>query len=199
MSSCVEPGIDPLPTQTGEWRVRPADSYAFRQFYLAHFDEVMGLIIRFGIVQQDAEDLAQRVFLVALRHLGQDGIQQPKAWLRAVAIRIVHEHFRWWKVRRAGAWLLEQSWAGRTKDDQSPERDALATETLQRVRRVLYQMSQKLRDALVLLDIEGISSREAAQLLGVPHNTLRSRHILAREEFKQLWQRAEAQRMKSHD
>jgi DNA-directed RNA polymerase specialized sigma24 family protein len=48
-------------------------------------------------------------------------------------------------------------------------------------------MSHKLRDAFVLLDIDGMSARDAAELLGISHNTMRSRHNLAREEFKRLW------------
>jgi len=60
-------------------------------------------------------------------------------------------------------------------------------------------MSNKLRDALVLLDIEGVPPHEAAQLLGVPRNTVRSRHILAREEFKRLWDRTQQRREISND
>jgi DNA-directed RNA polymerase specialized sigma24 family protein len=127
----------------------------------------MSFILRFGIGHQEAEDLAQLT---------------------------IHEYFRWWRVRRAARWLVEQSWAGRTQYEVSPERDSIANESLQRVRYVLHRMSHKLRDALVLLDIEGVSAHEAARLLGVPRNTMRSRHVLAREEFKRLWDRTQQRR-----
>jgi DNA-directed RNA polymerase specialized sigma24 family protein len=48
-------------------------------------------------------------------------------------------------------------------------------------------MSIKLRDTLILLDVEGMPPSEAARALGVPRNTMRSRHRLARDEFKRLW------------
>jgi len=51
----------------------------------------------------------------------------------------------------------------------------------------------------VLLDIEGLSSREAAQLLGISHNTVRSRHNLARDEFKRLWLDAQSRKEKLND
>jgi len=114
-------------------------------------------------------------------------------------MRIIREHFRWWKVRRAASWLVEHSWAGRTEDDLSPEREAAAGESLRQVRSVLRQMSGKLRDALVLLDVEGLSPREAALLLGVPLNTLRSRRLLAREEFKRLWDRLQQRKERCDD
>jgi len=175
---------------------RPALSAAdcdFRSFYCSHFDEVTGFVLRFGIESHDAEDLVQRVFMVALRHFTSaetETVELPSAWLRAIALRTIHEYFRWWRVRRAASWLVEQSWAGRAKDDANPERDVLANESLQHVRSVLFRMSSKLRDALVLLDINGMSPGEAARLLGIPRNTMRSRHNLARAEFKRLWDRA---------
>jgi RNA polymerase sigma-70 factor, ECF subfamily len=170
--------------------IRPTQSRRFRQLYQANFDVVMRFILRFGIGRQDAEDLTQRVFLVAYRRCGDaEALESPEAFLRGVAVRVIHEHFRWWKVRRAKSWLVEHSWAGREEDEVDPERELLAGESLAQVREVLHRMSGKLRDAFVLLDVEGISTSEAAELLNVPVNTLRSRHGLAREEFKRLWSR----------
>ena len=57
----------------------------------------------------------------------------------------------------------------------------------------------KLRDAFVLIDIDGLTAREAAKLLGVSHNTMRSRHILARGEFKRLWERTQLREERSDD
>ena len=189
-----------LPEAKASVAVPAADKYEFCRLYQQHFDEVMGFVLRFGISAVDAEDLVQRVFVVALRRSDvAQAIEQPSAWLRAVALHVIHEHFRWWRVRRAGSWLVEQTWAGRQQDDMSPERQALAGESLQRVRCVLHRMSGKLRDAFVLLDVEGLSSREAAQLLGISHNTMRSRHNLAREEFKRLWQGTQSSKEKFND
>ena len=200
VSSCLEPGADALHTVQ---RIPPARSKAertFRTFYLTHFDSVVRFVLRFGIESQDAEDLVQRVFVVALRQLeSSQPLQQPEAWLRAVALNLIHEYFRWWRVRRAARWLTEQTWAGRARDATDPERDVLANESMRRVRDVLSRMSSKLRDALVLLDIDGMSPTEGAQLLGIPRNTMRSRHALARAEFKRLWDHSGPTKDPTHD
>jgi RNA polymerase sigma factor (sigma-70 family) len=160
----------------------------------------MNMILRFGIDGHEAEDLTQRVFMVAYRQCAEpEPLERPEAFLRAVALRMIREHFRWWRVRRAARWVVEQSWAGRTEDELSPEREVLAGESMQLVRRVLHRMSDKLREALVLLDIEGLTPREAAELLGVPLNTLRSRRALGREEFKHLWDRMQQRRDRTDD
>jgi DNA-directed RNA polymerase specialized sigma24 family protein len=114
-------------------------------------------------------------------------IERPEAYVRGIALRIVREHFRWWRVRKTAHWLVQLSWAGRSEDELTPERHALSAESFDQVQRVLYRMSQKLREAIVLLDMQDLSPREASELLDVPMNTLRSRRALAREEFKRLW------------
>lgn len=189
MSSCVEPEVEILPEATASASVPIAGRQHFHRLYRDHFDKVTSFVMRFGIRADDAEDLVQRVFVIALRQCDVGiVVEQPTAWLRAIALRVIHEHYRWWRVRRAAQWLVEQTWAGRHQDDCSPEREASAAQSLEQVRAVLCRMSGKLRDAFVLLDVEGLSSREAAELLGISHNTMRSRHNLARDEFMRLWQ-----------
>lgn len=185
MASCAEP----LAALSKERSSHDFEgTLGFHDLYDAHFDTVLRLILRFGIGRHDAEDLAQRVFLVVYRrHDDNTHLEHPEAWLRAIVVRVVRQHFRWLRVRRAGQWLVEHSWAGRAEDDFNPERDAIAYESLHRARRVLQRMSHKLRETVVLLDIEGLSPKDAAELLNIPINTLRSRRALAREEFKRLW------------
>ncbi|HMA94994.1 MAG TPA: RNA polymerase sigma factor [Polyangiaceae bacterium] len=171
---------------------RPATEVWFRHFYQSHFLETIRLILRFGISHHDAEDLAQRVFMVAHRRRDEVAtFEPPGPWLRGVTIRIVREHFRWRRVRDAARWVLEYTWLGYDEDELSPERIASADESLNRIGKVLARMSNKLRETLVLLELEGMTPREAAELLKVPHNTLRSRRALAREEFMRLWEQQE--------
>jgi RNA polymerase sigma-70 factor (ECF subfamily) len=184
---CVDPGIDAA-AEADRRDDAELPERAFRVFYERYFDLAYGFISRYGIGANDVEDLVQRVFVVVQDRADEIGqLEKPEAWLRAIAVRVVHEHYRWRRVRRAHAWLVEHSWAGRAVDERTPERAALASEAIGRAQLVLQRMSAKLRDALVLLDIEELSAREAAEILGVPENTVRSRRALARSEFRKLW------------
>lgn len=190
MIACTDPAADMLSDDPAS-AAAAAGANAFHALYQRYFDRIFGLITRFGASRSEAEDLTQRVFVVAYRHAADLAeIHSPEAWLRGIAVRTVHQHFRWWRVRRA-ARFLEDTWAGRTVDERSPEREVMAGEALTHVRAVLRSMSQKLRDVLVLVDLEGLSPREAAQILGVPVNTVRSRRALGRDQFRQLWARLE--------
>lgn len=170
-----------------------ADS-TFSRLYEENFDRIYRLIGRYGIPSADLEDVTQQVFGVALARREELGdLENPRAWLCAVAARVVREHYRWRKVRRLRAWLVEHSWAGRSTQEGTPESSAMSSEASERVHSVLEAMSSKLRDALVLTDLEEFGTREAAEILEIPHNTLRSRHRLAREQFLRLWQASESQ------
>jgi RNA polymerase sigma-70 factor (ECF subfamily) len=173
----------------------PTAELLFSELYAANFERVYRLLGRYGVPPAEVEDLTQQVFGVVLGHKNELlAIENSSAWLSAIAVRVVHEHYRWRRVRRLKAWLVERSWAGRAVDERTPERDALEDETAARVRAVLARMSPKLRDALVLVDLDEREPREAAQILGIPHNTLRSRQRLARAEFERLWRLSERER-----
>jgi DNA-directed RNA polymerase specialized sigma24 family protein len=48
-------------------------------------------------------------------------------------------------------------------------------------------MSPKLREVLVLSELEELDLTEVAMILDIPKNTVRSRRKLARDQFARLW------------
>ncbi|HEV8550303.1 MAG TPA: sigma-70 family RNA polymerase sigma factor [Polyangiaceae bacterium] len=191
MSVCAETPFE-APSPEGERLARESVEAAFTRLYAEQFERVYGLLARYGVSPADLEDLSQQVFSVVLSHKEEiRRLENPRAWVAAITVRIVHEYYRFRRVRKLKAWVVEHSWAGRATDESTPERETLNREATARVRRVLAQMSAKLRDALVLVELEELGTRDAAAILAVPHNTLRSRQRLARAEFQRLWARAE--------
>ena len=118
---------------------------------------------------------------------GED-IQYPKAWLRGIAVRVVSDHRKWRNVRKVKQWLLESTSNAQRSAPLTPEESTSSAQIQTKVTSVLGKLSPKLRDVLVLCDIEGCSVSEAAQSLEVPVNTVRSRRRLARESFQSLWE-----------
>jgi RNA polymerase sigma-70 factor (ECF subfamily) len=154
--------------------------------YEAHFDAVFRLVRRLGVLPGEAEDVTQRVFLRARDLLERsDEVVHPLAWLRAITVRVVAEHHRFWRLRRVKAWLVGTAFPAIAPP--TPEEDLGASETQREVSAVLARMSHKLRGVLVLLEIEELSVSEAAAVLGLPVNTVKSRRRLARAEFEKLW------------
>jgi RNA polymerase sigma factor (sigma-70 family) len=100
----------------------------------------------------------------------------------------VSEHHRFWRIRRVKHWVLELS-ASLLPRSSTPEQSLAATREQARVAQILALMSPKLRDVLVLSDLEELALSDVAMILDVPKNTVRSRRKLAREQFARLWSR----------
>lgn len=161
---------------------------AWRALFDQHFEDCYRLVRRSGVLEADAEELAQKAFLVAHRRLGEGlEIENVGGWLRCIVLHVVREHYRWRRVRRMKSWMLDSAPGATPGSTRDPEDDTAQRQLQSRIHTVMGELSTKLREALVLTEIEGLRPQEAAQILGIPVNTVRSRRRLATEEFRRLW------------
>jgi RNA polymerase sigma-70 factor (ECF subfamily) len=56
----------------------------------------------------------------------------------------------------------------------------------ERVRAALAQLAERDREVLVLRYLEQLSTREIAEVLGIPEGTVKSRHLRALERLRGL-------------
>jgi RNA polymerase sigma-70 factor (ECF subfamily) len=129
---------------------------------------------------QDAQDAAQEVFLRLYKHLGSlDETRGCEPWLYRVTVNVCHDIAR---GRRHSLGLAE------VPELPAPQPDAYhdAERAQQReiVRRGLSCLGGKERAALVLRDVEGLSTREVAGILGSSENTVRSQISTARLKLR---------------
>ncbi len=167
---------------------------AWRRLYDSEFQRAYRLILRSGVDPSDAEDLAQRAFVIVHRRLSEGdnvcnvgAVRNVGAWVRGIVLKVVSEHYRWRKVRRLKNWLLPDVAGTSPGEVPNPESEAASLQQRARIAEVLGGMSHKLRDVLVLTEIEGLGPQEAAEVLGCPTNTVRSRRRLALEDFRRRW------------
>jgi RNA polymerase sigma-70 factor (ECF subfamily) len=129
---------------------------------------------------QDAQDAAQEVFLRLYKHLGSlDETRGYEPWLYRVTVNVCRDIAR---GRRRSIGLAEIA------DPVAPQPDAYhAAERIQQreiIRRGLSCLGEKERAALVLRDVEGLSTREVAGILGSSENTVRSQICSARLKLR---------------
>jgi RNA polymerase sigma-70 factor (ECF subfamily) len=137
-----------------------------------HERMVLGVAYRLLGRMEDAQDAAQEVFLKLFQK--QQQIQgDPKPWLYRVTVNVCND---WYRRRTAVAEPDEQA--------ADPSADALTTITLEERKRLLGEALQTLgereRAAIVLRDIEGLSTKEVAKVLGIEEVTVRSQICVAR-------------------
>lgn len=168
---------------------------AWRQVFDREFYRCYRLVLRSGVPGAEAEELVQKVFMVALRRVREmESIDNIGAWLRRITLNIINEHYRWYRVRRLRAWMLSSVPGASPGDLTTPEEAAQRAEVQHRVHEVLSSMSAKLRDVLILIEMDGLKPQEAAEVLGCPTNTVRSRRRLAALEFEKRWRALDATR-----
>lgn len=141
-----------------------------------------------------AEDLAQEVFLRL--HQKWEGIEERtmQAWLYRVARNLATDWFRKKKALPfsavSGGAMSDDSETARSPalwladPHGSPEDHAARAELLSLVESAIAGLSVKLRDVFVLCDLERLSYRDAADVLGCNVKTISSRLARARVRFQ---------------
>jgi RNA polymerase sigma-70 factor (ECF subfamily) len=125
--------------------------------------------------REEAEDLVQETCArVLARPRLLRGEDELGYLLRALRNTLVSQR-RTEQRRPATTELVEDPAGGRTSDDP-----AEATE-IRRVHAAIRELPEEFRDALVAVDVAGLTYPEAARALGVPEGTLTSRLFRARD------------------
>lgn len=137
----------------------------------------------------DAEDAVQDALLSAYKHLGQfRGQAQLSTWLTTIVTNAARMQLR---HRRGGyLWLDEQqgedglTFSERLPDSKpSPEEVCSTAEARDRLVEGVKQLSPRLRKAFQLRDIDGLTTKEAALVLGVPPGTVKAQLARARAKL----------------
>ncbi len=148
-----------------------------------HFRDVWRIVRRFGVPENSADDAAQEVFIIASRRLSDIAIGCERPFLFASAVRVAANVRRSLGARRECA----EDDSALDRVDPRPSAEALLDQKRlrQMLDKVLDQLSDDLRVAFVLYELEGMSSPEIAELLAIPVGTVASRLRRAREAFEQ--------------
>jgi RNA polymerase sigma-70 factor, ECF subfamily len=166
----------------------------FRAMYDAHVDFVWRNLRRLGVADADAEDRTQEVFVVAHRRFGEfvDRGHGPRAWLFQIVLRVASDarrHHRRHPEVPDGGLTLERA------SVEPPQTEAIARrEALTRLDAALASIDLGRRAVLVLHEIEEMTAREIAQVLGIPLNTVYSRLRVGRVELEQALARQGVER-----
>ena len=127
------------------------------------------------------DDLVQATFLAAYRSVGRFAPGgRVRSWLYGIAANVVRDHARR-EGRRLRAMSVIASWF---RDEPAVAIDPWDRERLERLPGAIDGLPHDLKVALVLVDLEGQSTREASTALGVPEGTIWRRVYHARRRVR---------------
>jgi RNA polymerase sigma-70 factor (ECF subfamily) len=156
------------------------DLTAFERLMRQHERLVLVTALRLAGNLPDAQDVSQEVFLKLYRNLGKVVSEDLVAsWLYRVTVNACHDlHRRRWPEDPVGD-------AGRLASTAVDPQQALTENERSRVLELsLRMLPEKERAALVLRDLEGLSTEEVARILGSSEATVRSQVSKARVKVK---------------
>jgi RNA polymerase sigma-70 factor (ECF subfamily) len=173
----VSGSVGSVPNETREDR--------FREQVLSELEVLYRVARRLTRSPTEAEDLVQDALLRAYRGFdGFDG-RYPRAWLLTI-LRNTHYN----RLRKRRPDLLEDEAAQRLpargadgRRDGTSER-AFHDEFDPLVREALHALSANHRAVIALVDLDGLTYQEAADVIGVPVGTVMSRLHRARRKVR---------------
>jgi RNA polymerase sigma-70 factor (ECF subfamily) len=174
--------------ETDVWdRARGGDSRSFATIFDTHYDRVMRHALRLAPTLHDAEDIAALVFLEAWRKRSAvrvvDGSVLP--WLLVTANYVSLNAARTSRRHRiALAKLPPQANVDDPSDAVLDGLDASGRDS--KLRRAFGRLSKNDRDVLTLCVVSELSLAQAAETLGVPVGTVKSRLSRAKERLATL-------------
>jgi RNA polymerase sigma factor (sigma-70 family) len=155
---------------------------SFEEIVLPHLDAAFNYARWLTRSEADAEDVVQDAYLRAFKFFSSFRGEDARAWLLTIVRNT------WYGRFPRGAGRLPMSSIDETGDDPldeslDPEALLMQRQTVEHVRQTLETLPGDFREVLVLRELEGLSYKEIAAIVGIPIGTVMSRLARGRERL----------------
>jgi len=162
-------------------RAQAGDVGAFERLSGAYADRVFMLLLRLLGDRSEAEDVAQEVMLRAWQGITRfHGQSSYFTWLYRIAVNEANRARERRSRRPARVAIGVDELQLPAPAALDPSRQAENSELRRALGRALAELPPPLRTALVLRDVEGLSTQEAAEIAGISQAAFKSRLHQAR-------------------
>jgi RNA polymerase sigma-70 factor (ECF subfamily) len=175
-------------------RFLKGEEEAFNRLVLSYQNRVYGLCFRLTGSLDEAEDVAQEIFITVYKSLKNfRGDSRFSTWLYRITVNHCKNRMKY--LGRRGYFTSESMDQPLEVEDgelarqiQSEDMDALSQMEQKEVQKLVQDKIQELdgehREVILLRDMEGLSYEEISEILGLPEGTVKSRIHRARLELK---------------
>jgi RNA polymerase sigma-70 factor (ECF subfamily) len=175
--------------------LRTGEPGSFEQLVRTHGGRMLAVARRLLSSEEDARDAVQEAFLNAFRNIDRfEGQALLSTWLHRIVVNVSLMKLRSRKRKpeesldhllpafRDDGKFLERFESGTEPADQRLARE----EEQEAVRAAIDQLPEHSRTILLLRDIEGVSTQEVAEQLGISPNAVKLRLHRARQALRTL-------------
>jgi RNA polymerase sigma-70 factor, ECF subfamily len=163
----------------------------FRESALPHLDAVYTLARYMLHDPSDAEDAVQECYLRALHHFDTFRGSEIKPWLFAILRNVCR--FEYGRRSRVpdDVNLAPDEWEAALplwrEAQDTPETETVRKSDVEIIRALVAALPDVFRDAIVLRELDDLSYREIAGIVGAPVGTVMSRLARGRAMLRQAW------------
>jgi RNA polymerase sigma factor (sigma-70 family) len=162
----------------------------FDEVILPHLDAAFNFARWLTKNDASAEDVVQDACVRALRFFPSLRGENARAWLLAIVRNTWYGRFAA-KGSRTTTEIDGMS-EEPASTDLDPEAHVMQQQAVERVQRAIELLPADFREVLVLRELEGLSYKEIATVIGIPVGTVMSRLSRARERLLPIMKAAEA-------
>lgn len=182
------------------------DKRAFAKLVDENSDHMYRLALKLTGNPQDAEDVVQETFIKAYNHIERfEGRSKISTWLYRIA---TNEALMLLRKRKDGITHIDEGIETEKGDVLPiqivdwcclPEKEIMTDETRRIMQEAALQLSDSNRAAFLLRDVEGLSTKEAADALDISESALKVRLMRARLQLREELSDYFANRMAKED
>lgn len=168
------------------------DKSEFARVLDQNADRIYRLALKMVGNPQDAEDILQETFIKAFNNIEQfEGRSKISTWLYRIAI---NESLMLLRNRNGNTVQFDKEIKTGEGDDIPrqivdwcclPEKELMSSEAHQYIRDAIKTLSNANRAAFLLRDVEGLSTKEAAETLEISESALKVRLMRARMQLRE--------------
>ncbi|MFO0760102.1 MAG: sigma-70 family RNA polymerase sigma factor [Byssovorax sp.] len=182
-------------------RLVARDESAFNELVVTYQRRVFALVFRMLGRRDEAEDLAQEVFVQVFKAIDQfRGDSKLSTWIYRIAVNLCKNRTKYLSRRHSNDQEDVDAMAERVPfsaakgvsvgDVSRPDELVMGMQMELVVKRAIEQIDAEFRAVLILRDVEDLSYEEIAEVTGLPDGTVKSRIHRGRAQLKALVEKA---------
>lgn len=153
---------------------------SFEEVVLPHLDAAYNLARWLTRNTQDAEDVVQEAYLRAFRFFSGFHGGNARTWLLTI---VRNTCYSWLEKNRLQQAAFDEQVHTDIVESEDPETLLLRKADAQSLQETLEQLPTTFGEVLVLVEMEGLSYKQVAEMLGIPVGTVMSRLARARRRL----------------
>ena len=157
----------------------------FEEVVLPHLDAAFNYARWLTKSDADAEDVVQDAYVRALRFFPSLRSDDARSWLLTIVRNTWYGRFP--RARAANqTTVYDDLTHDRPDDGLDPEALVMQRQAVEKVQRAVQELPADFREVIMLRELEGLSYKEIAVIVGIPIGTVMSRLARARDRLQAI-------------